>query len=152
METVMGAARILVVDDFVDAADSTAELLSIWGYDAIARYTVASALESARLNPPDALILDLAIEGIDGCQFARLIRELPECGSIPIFALSGCSSQACHAKAMEAGISHYLLKPVHPKRLKDLLASEIERSNASRHVVKDMSGTYFAVPRSPFSF
>jgi CheY-like chemotaxis protein len=122
----MDVARIhiLVVDDLVDAADTTVDLLSIWGYDALACYTGASALESACIRRPDAVLLDLAMPRMDGFQFAGLFHELPECGLVPLIALSGYSSHAYRASAREVGIGHYLLKPADPKFLKDLLARE----------------------------
>ncbi|HEV3386591.1 MAG TPA: response regulator, partial [Gemmata sp.] len=117
--------HILVVDDLADAADSTAELLSIWVYDAIACYSGATALESACRYRPDVVLLDLGMPCMDGFQFARLFHELSGCRSIPIIAVSGHFSQACRSNAREAGILQYLLKPADPKCLKELLARTI---------------------------
>ncbi len=63
---------------------------------------------------------------MDGFLFTQLLRELPDCGVVPIIALSGYSSQTYRARAWEIGIRHYLLKPADPKCLKSLLAQEIE--------------------------
>ena len=57
--------HILVVDDVVDAADSTVELLSLWGYDARACYCGATALESALGRRPCVVILDVG-DAADG--------------------------------------------------------------------------------------
>jgi CheY-like chemotaxis protein len=124
---VMDVARtqIMVVDDYVDAADSTVELLSLWGYDAIAYYTGAAALESAGISRPDVVVLELAMPRMNGFQFTGLFRELSECGSIPIIAVSAYYSQAYSTKASEVGIQHYLLKPADPEYLKNLLALTI---------------------------
>jgi CheY-like chemotaxis protein len=123
----MDVARIhiLVVDDLVDAVDTTVELLSIWGYDAVACSTGAAALESACLRRPAVVLLDLAMPEMDGFEFAELFQGLPDCGSVPLIALSGYSCQAYRAKAWEVGIRHYLLKPADPECLRDLLALEI---------------------------
>jgi two-component system OmpR family response regulator len=117
--------HILVVDDVADTADTTVELLTIWGYDAVACYDGATALASARLRPPGAVILDLLMPRMEGFRFAELVRELPRCGSVPLIAVSGYSSAATSARAREAGILHYLLKPVAPAVLQDLVAREI---------------------------
>jgi CheY-like chemotaxis protein len=117
--------HILVVDDLADTADSTVELLSLWGYDAIASYSGAAALDSACRHRPDAVLLDLGMPCMDGFQFTRLFRELPGCGSIPIIAVTGHYRQAYRSRASEAGISEYLLKPADPKCLEDLLARTI---------------------------
>lgn len=87
----MGIARlhIMVVDDMANSADSTVELLSIWGYDAIACYSGAAGIECTRKRRPDGVLLDLAMPGMDGFQFASLFQKLPECGSVPLIALCG---------------------------------------------------------------
>jgi CheY-like chemotaxis protein len=118
--------HILVVDDLADAADSTVELLSVWGYNATACYGGAAALVSARIRRPDVVLLDLAMPRMDGFQFTGLFHELPKCGSVPIIALSGYSGHAYQSKAREVGIEHYLTKPVDPNCLKDLLAQTID--------------------------
>ena len=132
----MDVARvhILVVDDLVDGADTTAELLSLWGYDAIARYTGAAALESARQRRPACVILDLAMSNMNGFQFASLFHELPHCGSVPLIALSGYTSQAYQASAFDVGIRHYLLKPADPECLKDLLARTLVHAAPAKSV------------------
>jgi CheY-like chemotaxis protein len=118
--------HIMVVDNYVDAADTTVELLSIWGYDAFACYTGAAALESISLRRPDVVVLELDMPSMDGFQFARVFHKLPGCGLIPIIAISGYSSAAYRVNACEIGIRHYLLKPVDPEFLREVLAQEIE--------------------------
>jgi len=122
----------MVVDDHVDAADSTVELLSIWGYDAIACYSGNAALESASIRRPDVVLLDLAMPRMDGFQFAMLFHKLPGCGLIPIIALSGYSSAAHRVRAGAAGIHQYLLKPAEPALLRKLLARTILARAVSR--------------------
>jgi CheY-like chemotaxis protein len=145
----MDVARIhiLVVDDYVDAADSTVELLTIWGYDAIASYTEAAALESARIHRPEVVLLELAMPCMDGFQFAGLFRDLFGCFFIPIIAVSGHFSQAYRSSASEAGIHQYLLKPVGPKCLKDLLARTIVATAVPSSLSNDTANC-LAVKRS----
>lgn len=139
--------HILVVDDLADTADTTVELLSIWGYDAIACYSGADALESASLHRPDVVLLDLGMPCMDGFQFARLFHELFECGSIPIIAVSGHFSMAHCLRASEAGIHQYLLKPADPKCLKALLARTISVAAVQSFLRNDI-GDCFTVKGS----
>jgi len=132
--------HILVVDDLQDAADSMVDLLSIWGYDAIACYSGAAALNYTRLHPPTVIILDLAMPRMNGFQFAELLREQPECGSISIIAMSGFTDLAFRAMARVVGIRHYLPKPADPEYLKDLLEREIEFSMSSPPLLKIFDG------------
>lgn len=52
---------VLVVDDLRDAANSMAQLLGLWGYDADPMYSGAAALEAAHRRRPSAVLLDIAI-------------------------------------------------------------------------------------------
>ena len=124
--------HILVVDDYVDAADSTVELLSMWGYDAVACYSGAAALESASIRRPEVVLLDLVMPCMDGFQFAELLHGLTGCRSVPIIAVSGHSGHAYSLRARAAGIHQYLLKPAEPALLKDLLARTIRVTAVSK--------------------
>ena len=108
----MDATRpyILIVDDLSEAADSLAEVLTLWGYDAEPIYSGAAALDAARARRPDAVLLDLGMPGMSGLQFALRFRELPGCGSAPLVAVTGHDLFTLQAR--EVGIDHYLLKPV----------------------------------------
>ncbi len=114
--------HILVVDDLADAADSTVQVLTLWGYDATACYSGATALTCARIRPA-AVLLDLAMPRMDGIQFARAFRELPECASVPLIVVSGYWTPELLARVSQAGIEHYLLKPADLNQLKILLVS-----------------------------
>ena len=129
----MDATRpyILVVDDLIDAADSMAELLAHWGYDAEPLYGGAAALDAARTRRPDAVLLDLGMPGMTGLQFALRFRSLPECEATPIVAVTGHHTLTLQAREM--GIDHYLLKPILDlSAFQQLLARLTERSEPSR--------------------
>lgn len=108
----MDATRpyILVVDDLADAADSLAELLSFWGYDANPLNGGAAALGAARTRRPSAVLLDLGMPGMNGLEFAIRFRDLPGCEATPLVAVTGHTGLMPHAR--EVGIDHYLLKPI----------------------------------------
>src|SRR5687767_6485468 len=112
--------HILVVDDLPDMAESTAELLTLWGYDATACTSGAMALTCARIRRPAAVLLDLVMPRMDGFEFARAFRALKGCGAVPLIALSGYSVPAGSARAREAEIGHYLPKPIDLDQLKAL--------------------------------
>lgn len=117
----MDATRpyILVVDDLADSADSLAELLTLWGYDAEPLYSGAAALEAARTRRPDAVLLDLGMPLMNGLQFALRFRDLPGCDATPIVAVTGHHTRMLQAREM--GIDHYVMKTSDPSLLQDLL-------------------------------
>jgi DNA-binding response OmpR family regulator len=101
--------RVLVVDGNRDAADSTAMLLRLYGYQTIPAYTAASGLELARLFRPHVVLSELILGDLDGCGLARLLRhELPQAALV---ALTGRGAERDRIRSGEAGFSYHLVKP-----------------------------------------
>lgn len=120
---------ILIVDDVADAADSLAELLTLWGYDAEPLDGGAAALEAARVRRPGAVLLDLGMPRMTGLQFAVRFRDVRGCEAVPVVAVTG--HHALAPQAREAGIDHYLLKPCDFGVLKALLGRLTARAEPS---------------------
>ncbi|WP_332853693.1 hybrid sensor histidine kinase/response regulator [Duganella sp. S19_KUP01_CR8] len=104
--------QVLVVDDNQDAADSLAALLEIDGFDAHAVYDGASAIAASAEHPPDLIILDLGMPGMDGYETARAIRQRPGADNILMIALTGWGQGDARRRSGEAGFDHHLVKPV----------------------------------------
>ena len=145
----MDATRpdILVLDDLADSADSLAEVLILWGYDAEPLCSGAAALDAARTRRPDAVLLDLGMPRMSGLQFALRFRELPGCGAIPLVAITG--HERLTLQAREVGIDHYLLKPVDFSFLQELLgrltaSTAQSRSRAEPRPRKDRRAAPYA--------
>jgi CheY-like chemotaxis protein len=121
--SIRSKARVLVVDDCRDTADSLAQLLTLWGYDAEACYGGAEALEVAKTYRPDVVVLDLAMPGTDGLQVAVALREMPGMAGTTIIGLTGYSGEACQMSAREAGFGHRPVKPVKIPYLVELIGA-----------------------------
>ncbi len=119
---------VLVVDDVADVADSMAALLTLWGYDAVARYCGCSALAAVRARRPAAVLLDIGMAPMDGFTFADFLRGQFWRESTPVIALTGNTTEACRVRARGLGIKHLLLKPAEPTQVRELL----ERLRARR--------------------
>ena len=113
--------RILVVDDNHDAADSLAMMLRNAGAEVHVEYDGFGALDALPACCPDAVLLDIGMPKLDGCELARRIRGDPEHGGILLIALTGWGQAADRMRSHEAGIDHHLVKPVDFKILHDLL-------------------------------
>jgi len=112
METAPHALSVLVVDDDADTADSLADLLALHGYAARAATCGADALALAAADPPDVLVLDIRMPGMDGWELARRFagaRKPPL-----VVAVSGCGTDADRQRSGEAGVHLHLVKPVEP--------------------------------------
>jgi CheY-like chemotaxis protein len=112
--------RILIVDDNQEAADITAELLSMYGYQTKVAYDGAAGLEAAHQFAPQAVLLDLGMPGMDGFQVASSLRTLPVCHDAALVALTAWGDPATRARTSEAGFDHHLIKPA---SLDSILAS-----------------------------
>jgi CheY-like chemotaxis protein len=115
------AARVLVVDDSVDSAETLGELLRIWGHDVRLVHDGPAAVAAAREYRPDVILLDIGLPGMDGVEVARQLKA-DGLGGRMLVALTGYGEQADKQRTQQAGFSHHLVKPVDPDTLRKLLA------------------------------
>jgi len=120
--------RVLVVDDEAVIADTLAEILSLSGFPAIAAYDGNGALGTALLQPPELLITDVALPGMNGIELAVTIKRVyPDC---KILLFSGQAATAdLLATARRDGYRFTLLtKPVAPQELLATVAKHLDAS------------------------
>jgi CheY-like chemotaxis protein len=103
--------RILVVEDNQDAAESLTTLLELWGHEVRVAYDGLAALRLAEAAPPDVILSDLGLPGMDGYELARQLRTRPAFGRVVLVALSGYGRDEDRRLAAEAGFDHHLVKP-----------------------------------------
>jgi CheY-like chemotaxis protein len=125
MGSQLQAARVLIVDDHVDSADSLATLLRLWGHDAHVAYNGRDALAKASRFVPDVIFLDLAMPAMDGLAVAAEIVALPELKNVRLIAVTGMTDLGYRLRAQQAGIGEYLLKPVDLDVLRKLLTQRV---------------------------
>ena len=113
--------RILVVDDCADTTDSLTMLLQLWGHETRAAREGRTALEVAAEFRPDVVLLDIGLPGMDGYEVARRLRQNGKVGRPMVIAVTGFGPDADHGRRYHAGFDHYLLKPVDPEVLRNLL-------------------------------
>lgn len=114
--------RILVVDDNVDAADSLAVLLRLEGHEVRVAHDGPGALAAVQADPPDVVILDLGMPGMDGFQVARRLKEQPGAKDVLLVALTGWSQEEDRRRCYEVGFDGHLTKPVEFNALRQFLA------------------------------
>ena len=116
--------RLLVVDDNVDAADSTAILLREWGHEVSIANDGTRALERAAEFKPDVILLDIGLPDMSGYELAPRLRALPALPKeVFLVAITGYGAEHDRLRAGEAGFNRHMTKPVELEALKDLLAS-----------------------------
>jgi CheY-like chemotaxis protein len=114
--------RVLVVDDNVDAANTMALLLRLAGHDVRTAHDGPSAIDAARTHPPEVILLDIGLPGMDGYEVARRLRASPTLDGCVLVALTGYGQEEDRRRSWAAGFDHHLVKPVEPQSLTELLA------------------------------
>jgi CheY-like chemotaxis protein len=115
-------ARVLVVDDNRDAADSLAMVLQLNGNDVRAVYTGEDCISTAQSFKPEIIILDIGLPGLSGHEVGREIRAAEWGQDILLVALTGWGQESDRQMSAAAGFDHHLVKPVSPDELMELLA------------------------------
>jgi PAS domain S-box-containing protein len=116
------ALRLMVVDDNVDAAQSLAMLFEAWGHQVSVEHEGRGALERARTEVPQVILLDIGLPDMDGYALARQLRAMPQTAHAVLIALTGYGQQEDRNRSRHAGIDHHLVKPTNPLELANLLA------------------------------
>jgi CheY-like chemotaxis protein len=121
------SSRVLVIDDNVDAADTTAMLVEALGGSAAVAYDGESGLTRATAFQPHVVLLDLGMPGIDGYETCRRMRR--SLGSqVFMVALTGWGQEQDKDEALRAGFDAHLTKPADPAALEQLLEATEPRA------------------------
>ncbi|MCK6546310.1 PAS domain S-box protein [Myxococcota bacterium] len=115
--------RVLVIEDNADAAESLRQVLELDGHDVDTAATGLEGLERATHAPPDVVLCDLGLPGIDGFEVARRLRRDPNLTETHLVALSGYAAPEDQEKSREAGFEKHLAKPPDLEALEATLRS-----------------------------
>jgi signal transduction histidine kinase/CheY-like chemotaxis protein len=113
--------RVLLVDDNRDFADSLAALLALGGAEIEVAYDGTTALQAIALRPPEVVLLDLGMSGIDGYSVAARIREDPAHRNITLVAITGWGQEQDRCRTRAAGFDYHLTKPVDASTLQAVI-------------------------------
>lgn len=110
-----GPALVLVADDDPDNRAIARDALEMAGYRVISAVNGLEAVEAARRETPDLILLDLSMPKMDGWEAVRRIRRLPRAGSALIVAFTAHALDGDAEKAAAAGCDGYIAKPCAPR-------------------------------------
>lgn len=108
---------VLIVDDQDQNLQVVGTLLSAMGYAVVPANSGEQALQRIAAQPPDLILLDMVMPGIDGLQVCRQIRTHPEWDGIPVVFLSAAGDKDLVVQALEAGGVDYVTKPFNKAEL-----------------------------------
>jgi signal transduction histidine kinase/DNA-binding response OmpR family regulator len=120
---------VLVVDDNGDMRSYVAGLLARHWNVAVAR-DGDEALSLVRASPPDAILSDVMMPGIDGLELLKIIRADAKLAHIPLILLSARAGQEASVSALAAGASDYLVKPFSSQELVARVATQVAIGHA----------------------
>ena len=119
-------AKILMVDDDKLVTDLLEKLLKADGHHTITVNESSMAIETAKSETPDLVLLDLMMPQPDGFRVCRMLREIPQFKRIPIIIVTALDDSDSRAVAFGAGANDYLAKPFHPDELSEKIIAALE--------------------------
>ena len=109
--------RVLVAEDERDVAELIRHHLTKDGYDVVLAKTGTEALELARREKPDLILLDIMIPEMNGWEVCRCLKREPETAGIPVIMVSGRVEEGDKVFGFELGADDYVTKPFSPREL-----------------------------------
>lgn len=126
----MASSALLVVDDNPANLKLVEYLLMKTGYDVQTAVDAVSAMERIRERPPELILMDLQLPGMDGLELTRRLKSAPDTRDIVIVAVTAYAMSGDEERALEAGCDGYLTKPVDTRTLPDVVSSYLRESKA----------------------
>ena len=126
-------AHILIVDDDSRITDLLRRILAYEGYSVAIAASGSEALNRSLERPPDLIVLDIMMPGLDGLEVAQRLREAGD--NVPILMLTARDTVADRVKGLETGADDYLVKPFAPEELVARVKALLRRSQEERHEV-----------------
>jgi DNA-binding response OmpR family regulator len=124
-------SRVLVVEDDADIAELVRLYLERAGHTVDVVMSGGEAIERLDSDPPDVVVLDVMLPGVDGLTICREIRSRPRTAGAAIIILSARAGEGDRIRGLELGADDYVTKPFSPKELVARVAA-VERRTA-RH-------------------
>ncbi|MEO8503513.1 MAG: response regulator [Acidobacteriota bacterium] len=113
----MSGARIAVIEDEPDIAEVVSYNLKKEGFQVEIHPRGDTALEAVRKRPPDLIVLDLMLPGMDGLEITRILKRDPATAGIPLVMLTARGEELDRIVGLELGADDYLAKPFSPREL-----------------------------------
>ena len=110
-------AKILVVEDEKDIADNLSALLAAKGYEVSTVGDGSEAVNSARKDKPDVILLDVMLPRLGGFDVCRILKADPDTSHIKIVMITGLGRIGDVETAFQSGATDYIIKPFESERL-----------------------------------
>ncbi len=126
--------KVLIVDDNLDNIGLIRDILSMKSYDLIEAPNGQKALDAVTATPPDLVLLDVNMPGMDGFEVCRRLKADETTQHIPVIMLTALADVDSRVKGLEVGADDYLPKPFSPKEL----LARVERSLRAKSTADEL--------------
>jgi signal transduction histidine kinase len=116
-------AKILYVEDDPASVALVRRVLEREGYQVVAVSDGLSAIETARRDTPDLILMDINISGLDGYEVTTRLRSIEEMRQVPIVAVTAATLKGDRERSLAAGCNGYIPKPIHVDEFPDQVCS-----------------------------
>lgn len=121
--------KILVVEDNELNTKLVLRLLGLDGYQTCAADTAEKGIELALQHPPDLILLDIRLPGMDGLEAVKKLREYEQLSKTVFVAISAYAMPTDIQGALDGGFDDYLTKPFDVKMFREKIASLLDRKD-----------------------
>ena len=128
----MAKGKILVVDDEIYIVHILDFSLGMEGYEVLTALDGEQALEKARGEHPDLIVLDIMMPKLDGYETCRMLKADPATKDIPIILLSAKGRNVDQKIGFEVGADDYITKPFSPRKLVERINALLGQSSPHR--------------------
>jgi two-component system phosphate regulon response regulator PhoB len=113
----MARQRIAVVEDEPDIAEVLSYNLEREGFEVVSLERGDAALMAIREQPPDLILLDLMLPGMDGLEITRALKANPATAEVPLLMLTARTEEVDRIVGLELGADDYITKPFSPREV-----------------------------------
>ena len=125
------ASKILIVEDEPDIVELLAYNLDQAGFKTEAVFNGADALERAKIELPDLVLLDLLLPEVDGLEICRTLKRDPKTAGIPIIMLTAKGEAIDRIVGLELGADDYITKPFSPREVILRIRAVLRRASSA---------------------
>lgn len=118
--------KIMVVEDNPANLELFADFLDVGGYECILSTKGEDAIEMAKHEKPDLILLDIQLPGIDGVEVGKVLRSTDETRHIKIIALTAYAMKGDKEMFLEKGFDGYIPKPIMMKEFLEALEQHLK--------------------------
>ena len=128
----MAKGKILVVDDEIYIVHILDFSLGMEGYEVLTALDGEQALEKARAEHPDLIVLDIMMPKLDGYETCKMLKAEAGTRDIPVILLSAKGRNVDQKVGFEVGADDYITKPFSPRKLVERINALLGQSSSHR--------------------